>query len=61
MKNSKINRKTNKEIKEIISEHEKVINLLGKNNETIMTILDMSILFHFMKMISQKLKKYYFN
>ena len=39
--------KTNNEIKEIISEYEKIINLLGQNNETIMTIIDMSHIISF--------------
>jgi tetratricopeptide (TPR) repeat protein len=48
--------KTNNEIKEIVSEYEKVINLLGENNETIMTIIDMSHIISFYENDKQKAK-----
>ena len=48
--------KTNNEIKEIISEYEKVINLLGENNETIMPIIDMSHIISFYKNDKPKAK-----
>ena len=49
--------KTNNEIKEIISEYEKIINLLGQNNETIMTIIDMSHIISFYENDKSKAKK----
>ena len=49
--------KTNHEIKEIISEYEKIINLLGQNNETIMTIIDMSHIISFYENDKSKAKK----
>ena len=50
--------KTNNEIKEIISEYEKIINLLGQNNETIMTIIDMSHIISFYENDKSKAKKF---
>ena len=52
--------KTNNEIKEIISEYEKIINLLGQNNETIMTIIDMSHIISFYENDKSKAKKILF-